>query len=430
MPELNDIAHLMSVSARYNSLYKHQQDIIKEDKKRAGLFLGTGSGKTRVALLLARGETLVICPKTQKEDKNWEREAEKLNLIDAHVTVVSKEEFKKLMPTLPKFQTVIVDEAHTALGVTPNVRYRNKQAIPKASQLFEALDEYIKKVNPERFYLVTATIIRSPMTVWAVAHLFGKNFDFYNWRQTFYVKLPMPGREVFMAKSDNETKNKLANVVKAFGYVGRLSDYFDVPDQSYRVMHIDLTETQRKRIKELSLEYPDPIVLLGKKHQVENGVLTGDEFKAPEMFKNEKIEKLLELGLEFPRMVIFAKYTAQIAQIAAAFEETDKKVFVLQGATKDRGTLIKEANECYSGVFIVQAQVSAGWELPDWPVMVFASMSYSVVDRIQGEGRILRANALKKNLYIDLITRGGIDEAVYDSIKNKQDFNERIYLNL
>lgn len=292
------------------------------------------------------------------------------------------------------------------------------------------LQEYLELKPPSRLYLVTATIIRSPMTVWAATKLLGKDFDFYNWRQTFYVRLPMPGREVYIAKDDSETKNKLANVVKAFGYVGRLGDYFDVPDQTYRTIHLELTEEQKKRIKELPLEYPEPIVLLGKKHQVENGVLAGDEFKAPESFKNAKIEKLLELAEEFPRMVIFAKYTAQIAQIASAFEDMPHKVFILDGSTKDRGALIKEANECYCGVFIAQAQVSAGWELPEWPVMVFASMSYSVVDRIQGEGRILRANALKKNLYIDLVIKGGIDEAVHESISNKQDFNERIYLKI
>lgn len=423
----------MNITNGYNNtimLYEHQRKILEENKKKIGLFLGTGSGKTRIALLLAKGETLIICPKTQKEDKNWEREAEKLFLTNARITVISKEQFKKLAPTLPRFNTVIIDEAHTALGVTPNIRYVKKQPRPKASQLFDALEEYLRTYPPDRLYLVTATIIRSPMTVWAATRLLGKDFDFYNWRQTFYVRLPMPGREVYISKDDSETKNKLANVVKAFGYVGRLGDYFDVPDQTYRTIHLELTEDQKKRIKELPMEYPEPIVLLGKKHQVENGVLAGDEFKAPERFKSQKIEKLLELAEEFPRMVIFAKYTAQIAQIASAFDDMARQVFILDGSTKDRGSLIKEANECYSGIFIAQAQVSAGWELPEWPVMVFASMSYSVVDRIQGEGRILRANALKKNLYIDLVVKGGIDEAVHESITNKQDFNERIYLKI
>ena len=99
----------------------------------------------------------------------------------------------------------------------------------------------------------------------------------------------------------------------------------------------------------------------------------------------------------------------------------------MTGGTKERGELIAEVNKLDSYIFIVSAQISAGWELPECPVMIFASMTYSIVDRIQGEGRILRANALKKNLYITLITKGGVDEAVFKALENKQDFNEKLY---
>jgi hypothetical protein len=50
------------------------------------------------------------------------------------------------------------------------------------------------------------------------------------------------------------------------------------------------------------------------------------------------------------------------------------------------------------------------------------------VDRVQAEGRILRANHLKKNLYIDLVVRGGVDEAVMECIKQKKSFDERLYI--
>lgn len=410
-------------------LFAHQKKIIDEDPKKCGLFLGTGSSKTRIALELAKSKTLVICPKTQFEDKNWERENKKWG-CNVDLTVLSKEKFRSLAKELPNYNTIICDECHTLLGATPNIKYVKHQPIPKTSQLFEELDKYIQRTKPDRLYLVTATITKSPMTVWAAAKLLGKNFDFYHWRNVFYIKLPMPGREVFTAKKDSETKDRLAKVVQGLGYVGKLDQYFDVPDQIYKTIYLELTEKQKKRIKELPMEYPDPIVLLTKKHQVENGILSGDEFNAPELFDNNKIEKLIDLAEEFPRMVVFVKYTAQIEAIRLAMEDIGKKVFILQGATKNRGELISEANNCDDGVFIAQVQVSAGWELPDWPVMVFASLSYSVVDRIQGEGRILRAHALKKNLFIDLIIKGGIDEAVYKCIMDKKDFDARVYLKL
>lgn len=410
-------------------LFEHQKKIINDDPEKTLLALGTGSGKTRIALLLARGKTLVICPKTQRDDKNWEREAQKLNLsID--LTVISKETFRRDHESLKRYDTVILEEAHTCLGVTPNIRWVKKQPRPKASQLFEAIESFIERTKPDRLYIVTATIIKNAMTVWGAGKLLGKNWNFYEWRQAFYMRLPMPGREVWVHKTDSATKDRLAGIVQKLGYTGRLSDYFDVPDQTYKTIFLDLTEKQKKRLRELPLEYPEPIVLLGKKHQVENGILSGDEFSEKEIFDNSKIDTIIDLAEEFPRLVVFARYIAQINEIAKAMKQIGKKVFILTGDTKNRGELIKEANQCTNGVFIAQSSVSAGWELPEWEVMVFASLSYSIVDRIQAEGRILRANNIKKNLFIDLVMKGGIDEAVFNCINTKKDFDARVYLKL
>lgn len=414
-------------------LYKHQQDIIDDDPKKCGLFMGTGSGKTRTALMLARGRTLVICPKTQFEDKNWEREYKEIG-VNLPLTIISKEAFRSNHYSLPHFDTVIVDEAHTCLGVTPNTRQRNRVTIPKTSQLYEALESFLRRVEPKRVYLCTATIMRSPMTVWGAAQVLGQWKEglgsFYEFRQQFYVKLPMPGREVWAPKSDSTSKGRLAGIVIALGYVGRLEDYFDVPEQTFKVDHIELTGAQKARIKELRMEYPEPIVRVGKQHQVENGVLSGDEFWNGEEFDNGKIDKILEYAMEFPRMVVFAKYKAQIHCITEAVSKLGRPVFVLTGETRDRGQLFQSANENKEGIFIVQSQIGAGWELPEYPVMIFASCTYSFVDRVQAEGRILRANALKKNLYIDLVVKGGVDEAVYKALKNKKDFDSALYIGI
>jgi superfamily II DNA or RNA helicase len=417
------------------ALYQHQREILQEDKKKTGLFLGTGSGKTLIALGLARGKTLIICPKTQKEDQNWEREVLK-NKIPLNFTVMSKEEFRRDWETLPRFNTVIADEAHTLLGVTPNTRQRNKQIIPKASQLYEALEAFAEKHQPERIYLCTATISKSPMTIWAAAQIlgykdtYGNAWDFYEFRNKFYTKLPMPGREVWAPKKSKEVKDLLASLVHKLGYVGRLEDYFDVPNQVYRTVHVGLNAQQKKRIKEIAIEYPDPIVRVGKTHQVENGVLAGDEFSKPVVFESEKIEKIIEYAEEFPKMIVFAKYTMQILAIERSLKSLGYHVITLNGQTRDKGAAIDEAKNRDEYIFIAQSQVSAGWELPDCPVMIFASKTYSFVDYAQALGRIQRANNIKKNLYIHLVVRDGVDEAVHDCIENKRDFDERVYCNL
>jgi len=414
------------------NLYAHQQKIVGENPMRTGLWLGTGSGKTRTALALAEGRVLVICPKTQRDDGNWQREAEKMGL-DIELTVMSKEEFRrdvdKLVDMGTTFDTIIVDEAHTCLGVTPNTHQKNRMQRPKASQLFYALKGYVQFCQPKRLYLVTATVVKSPMTVWGAGVILGKySMDsFYKFRNIYYTKLPMAGREVYVPKHNLETKERLARAVNSLGYVGQLSDYFDVPDQTFKNEFVDLTAEQVKAIKESKTDYPDPLVQIGKIHQIENGVLAGDEYNDPQAFKENKTARLLEYAIEFPRMIVFAKYTQQINLLAKAFQKEGKKVFLLTGKTNNRKELFEEVNACEDYVLIAQAQVSAGWEVPDCPVMIFASRTYSFVDYDQAQGRILRANRLKKNLYINLIAKGGVDKAVHDALVNKKDFSEKVY---
>lgn len=420
------------------SLYQHQKTIIDEDKEKTGLFLGCGGGKTLVGLLLARGKTLVIAPKTQVSDKNWEREALE-NGLTVDLTVISKETFRRDWKKLPRFETVILDEAHTMLGVLPATHYVNKQEHIKTSQLFTAVHEYTQLHKPSRIYPCTATIAKSAMTVWGCATILGKTWSFddfrevYYWRRKIMRTVKIRGKvsrrsvEIWSPKTDKATKERLATTVKKLGYTGRLSDWFDVPEQTKKNVFLDLTEAQKKRIKEMRFEYPEPIVRIGKVHQVENGVLSPDEFSPAEYFDNAKVEWLKDHAVEFPQMIVFVKYTAQIEAVERDLKAEGYNVYTMTGKTKDRGALLKELKVKDEYILIVQSQISSGWELPECPVVVFASRTYSFVDYEQGEGRILRSGALKKNLYVNLITRGYTDEAVHDCLKNKISFNEEIY---
>src|ERR1019366_1115600 len=129
--------------------------------------------------------------------------------------------------------------------------------------------------------------------------------------------------------------------------VGRLEDFFDVPAQTYKTIHLELTAVQKQRIKDMKIDYPEPIVRCGKVHQIENGVLAGDEFSEGESYDNAKIDAILELAIEFPKMVIFAKYRAQIDQIQKALTKAKYATWTLTGDTQDRGGVIKQANEAH-----------------------------------------------------------------------------------
>lgn len=402
-------------------LFNHQQKIINEDPKKCGLFLGTGSGKSLTALHLAKGKTLVICPKTTAEDGTWTK-----NGI-GNVTVISKETFRRDWESLSRYDTVIIDEAHTVCGISPVFKWVNKKPVPKTSQLFDACLNYIKQTNPERLYLLTATPVRNPLAVFALLVLLGKNTmsQFESFRRTFYVPVNMNHREVYIAKKDEDSQQKLGKLVQSMGYTGRLSDFADVPEQTHRVVNVPLTKEQQAKLKELPIDFPDPLVLVGKKHQVEQGVLKGNEWEASQSFPSGKLDVIEDLYHEFGKVLVFAKYTEQIEQIELHMIQFCP-VFTLTGATKDRGEVINLAEKVSNCVVIAQTELSAGYELPSFRCTIYASQSYSYVSYAQSLGRTLRINNLQKNLYVYLLA-GEIDKAVYKALENKGDFQEATY---
>jgi len=416
-------------------LYSHQQKIIDEDPKKCGLFLGTGSGKTLTALSLSDCRVLVITPKTIKEDLTWERNYEKIlkenldkNTVSS-ITVMSKEEFRRDWQSLPRFDTVIIDEAHTVCGISPVFKWVNKKPVPKTSQLFDACYQFIQKTNPERLYLLTATPVRNPLAVFALMVLLGKSTldKFESFRRMFYVPVNMNHREVYIAKKDEDSQQKLGKLVQSMGYTGRLSDFADVPEQTHRVINVPLTKEQQAKLKELPIEFPDPLVLVGKKHQVEQGVLKGNEFEDSLLFPSNKFEVIIDLCNEFDKVLIFCKYTEQIDYLAEVLSDNGIRSLKLDGRTLNREQTLRDAEMSpFFNVVIAQASVSAGYELPSFRCTIYASQSYSYVDYAQSLGRTLRINNLQKNLYVYLLS-GDIDRAVYKALENKGDFNEAIY---
>ena len=408
-------------------LFKHQQDIVNADPKKCGLFLSTGSGKGLIAIMLAQGRTLVICPKTLRDDRTWEKQLAKSGR-ELDMKVISKEEARRDLHMYPHYDTLILDESHTVCGLNPQIVYKNKKGVPKMSQVFNAVWGYVKSQKPKRLYLLSATPIRTPMAVLAHAWLLGKDWDFLKFRETFYFRLPMHGREIWSPKVTTVLKERLGKAVQGLGFTGRLEDFIDVPEQTFVEKHIPLTPSQIQRIKQIRLDYPDPIVRVGKQHQIEGGTLKGDKFNESEVFDTGKLEALEDLHEEYPKLLVFCKYTEQIELIANHFRKQKVTVLTLTGATKDRLSLITQAEELSNCIVAAQTSISAGYELPSYRCTVFASMDYSVVSYIQALGRTLRINRPAPNLYCFLIS-GEMDKRIYKSVViEKVDFQEKIYL--
>ena len=109
--------------------------------------------------------------------------------------------------------------------------------------------------------------------------------------------------------------------------------------------------------------------------------------KDTQFFKSEKIDYILERAEEFPKLFVFAAYTAQVEAIAEALKKAGHEVRTVTGQTKDRATVFKEMESASKGVVVVASQICEGYRVPSAPCMIFASKSNQFVHFEQGKGR-------------------------------------------
>lgn len=406
-------------------LYKHQQRFLDKTPAKSLLCWDTGTGKTLTALEwskkriewnLKNWDVLVICPKSLKE--NWRREVAKF-LQDNRggqtptFTIFSKEEFRKDWETLNSYNTIIVDEAHYFAGIK--------------SQMSKNLFKYLQKHDVGNILLLSATpYMSTPWNIYTLARHLGYkwNYPIFSFKYFENQYVGRGRRMVPMVKPGIE--KDMAKLVKEIGDIVRLDECVDVPDQVFVNEHFTLLEIQKKEMKEI--QEVNPIVRFTRYHQIENGTLKSDGFTENKFIDTEKNDRILDLAKEHDKIAVICRYNLQIDALYALLRaKQDKEVLIIRGNVKDRDAVIRQVELLPKAIILIQADCSEGYELPSIGTIVFASLSFSYKNYKQIIGRFLRINKIKKNVYIHLITQGGVDEAVFESIMNKQNFDIEIY---
>lgn len=403
-------------------LYKHQQDVLDANHPKWLLAMDMGTGKSLTAIELVKKNKctslLLICPKALKE--KWDRDLTEHFKSTIRWKIMSKEEFSKLHDRVEFFQSVVVDECHYFAGHT--------------SAMSKNLNKYLKRCKPPFIWLLSATpYMSTPWNIYTLAKLLGKEWSYLNFKEKFFTTRYIGQRPVPVVREGIESE--IARLVNLIGVTCRLDECVDVPEQVYEDEFIGLSKEQEKMIKEISREDTNPIVRFTRKHQVENGTLKGDEYVEDKIVPSEKTNRIIDVVDITKKVAVVCRYTLQIKCLETILKERfpKKKIFSITGEVKNRDEVVREIENTDDCVVLINASCSEGYELPSIGTIIFASLSFSYVHYKQITGRFLRINKLKKNLYIHLITKTEgektVDEAVFEAIKNKQDFQIEIFAN-
>lgn len=382
-------------------LRPYQQKVIDENPSRALVVFGTGKGKTLTAIRWVEHDNkpnvAVICPKAIKQ--KWLDDVEGMS-----IDVFTKEECKKV--DLKKYDTLIIDE----------IQYFNSPLFTKArSKMTETIYKWLQAKPQGKLLGLTATAISSnPWNAHTLLTFTGHYIPWKEYREEYFsLESPpyMKGRYMYMPKTDWRKKARL--LVEKYAYTSHEydADPSEIPEQHHIEVKTKLTASEKA---DWAYVPKDP--------QYEHDVQVWHAQRKIEQSK-DKIKHIKQISSQFSKVVIYAYYKEQVAEIAQALEK-ERQTYVMTGETKDQGAVIKQAQEDSECYFVIQADISEGYQLKDFPCMIFASQSFKKNSEVQAIGRIQRMDNIKENWYYYLVAdiEKGKDKSVRAQLKKGGDF--------
>jgi superfamily II DNA or RNA helicase len=347
-----------------------------------------GTGKSFAAgLWLQQGNrahnAVIICPKQIRAD--WKKRA-------PYATVYSFEDFVKAIP--PDNPTaVVVDEADAMASPLFVAKSR--------SQRTGKLYDYLYNYEDVHILLLTATPVRS--TPWNMHTLLilAKIKSPVTWKKyrDIYFELqykPFLPRPAYFPKAG--WQKQMQELINKYTHTALMADMVELPEETHEIITLKAPDYEKN-------EEWEPMAQFVADHRLE---------------QQSKHKQIKEIARGFRKVVVVAHYREQIDELSKQLSK-ERDTFILDGRTRTPESVIAEAEaspECY---FIIQASVGAGFELPSFAVMVFASQGYSVRNWVQMKARIKRINSLKPTKYFYLLG-GRCDKMIYESIKKGKDF--------
>ena len=374
--------------------YDHQIKFWNKNPDRYLLAWQPRLGKTIAALRWAKTPPLIICPKFLVAQ--WEEECRKEG-IKAYV--IGKERFRIDHKTFPKYETVIVDEAHTLAGY--------------GSQVSKALLWYLTKHNVSRITLLSGTpYTASPWCVFLYGQFlrhWGKD-KYIRFRNAFFYEQYFGRKTVWLPRTDQKTKDKLIKLLQSLGETLATDEVFDLPDTMTIPVYFHETKEQAKaKAEDETIHH---LARFSALHQIEAG---------PGM-KDEWLKDLCEKN---PKVMIVCRYTDQIARLKEVLK--DHNPIVLEGATKDKKSITEEAERSEKCTFVVNGAIAEGWGVPSFPIMVFASIDFSYIKFFQMSQRNKGPKQDQKTVDYVLLIKNGVDEDIWKCLEKKEDFSVALF---
>ena len=447
--------------------YEHQRNALNQsaEKTQWAYFVEMGTGKTKVTidnmayLFLQRKITaaLIIAPKSVYT--NWETE------IEVHMPDVIKYKIFKWNLDKPKdyfklekskdlkIFLINVEALSTKRGFEGCVEYLSKNKLN-----FVALDESttiknrsakrtknilaLQKLSLVRRILTGSPITKSPLDLYTQCQFlspellgFSSYLAFRN-RYAEMTDIPVGSGRYISVPKYYKRLEELETKLKQFSTRIRKDQCLDLKPKVRQKRYIELEGDSKKIYERLrtsalaivedsTISFSNKLTEIIKLHQVCNGFSKDDDGQILELHKS-KINALDEILEETDgKVIIWANYIYNIKEIISFLEKKYGKesVVSIYGAidVQTRKKAVEKIQKDSKVRFLVGNPTTGGFGLTLTAVntVIYFSNNYNLEVRMQSEDRAHRMGQKGTVVYIDIVAKNTLDEAIMKSLTSK-----------
>lgn len=388
-----------------------------------GFFLGTGTGKTLIAisflLTLNLTKALIVTPK-----KVIDQYKEELNkyIPNHNCTVINYEQVDKYINE--DFQVLILDESHRAKNYSSNISANIKK---------------ISKKTPNVYLFTGTPQDKQRHEIMAQLYLL---YDHFMPGKTRFINRYFNLDDYYKPKSEKrDFSYELTEMIESISWGKETDDVVDLsacPENDIIIPCPHPSKLYDQLIQDRVIEFfnGSAVVADGKALlkiklreicsgfvRVERGTQTGTK-----TLTNTKTDKLKELLNTLPNAIIYTEFKKDISVIETVCNELNASYVVVDGSTKKSGELINRFKDGQVRFLVMQNKSgSAGLDLTCTNNIVFYTLPESYITFKQCKGRIRRPGQTKPCNYYYLLCDDTIEYDILKSLKKKKSFTTRIF---
>ena len=447
--------------------YEHQKNALNEsaEKSQWAYFMEMGTGKTKVTidnlayLFFKRKVTaaLIIAPKSVY--LNWENE------IETHIPEVLKYKIFKWNIDKPKdyyalqnFKDLKIFLINVEALSTKRGFEACKEYLTKNKLNFVALDESttiknrsakrtrnilgLQKLSQVRRILTGSPITKSPLDLYTQCQFlspellgFSSYLAFRN-RYAEMTDIPVGSGRYISVPKYYKRLQELELKIKQFATRIRKDECLDLKPKVRQKRYIELDGEGKKIYEKLrttalaivedsTISFSNKLTEIIKLHQVCNGFTKDDEGQILQLHKSKLLALEETLEETDGKVIIWANYIYNIEEIIKFIEKKygKKSVVSIYGAVdvQTRKEAVRRMQEDPETRFLVGNPTTGGFGLTLTAVntVIYFSNNYNLEVRKQSEDRAHRMGQKGTVVYIDIVARNTLDEAIMKSLTSK-----------